>query len=325
MNFQYIIEKIKNTELSNYPFKHLEITDLFSKEDFEKIIQAPEIAMEPAKSDEELFNIAFATDYKIITFPGCTEDYKEYIKWHKDKRSSQKANTSCEGFGVVLRLQSTKSNTIGLLNDFFKSPEFIGCLAEKFNLNENECIYDSGIQKYLDGYEISPHPDVRRKALTYLVNINPSPTSFDDEHHTSFMHFKPEWNYVLEFWKGNENYDRGWVPWDWCETKKLQRQNNSMVIFAPNNDTMHAVKANYNHLSFQRTQIYGNLWHKQVVKIANPGWENYIITDDEGVIIDRCKKVLLNKTSIALERIKRVFTKSNHVQSTSTHAKKNIY
>ena len=134
-----------------------------------------------------------------------------------------------------------------------------------------------GIQKYLDGYEISPHPDVRAKALTYMININPSPTSFEDEHHMSFLSFKPEWNYVREFWQGNDNYDRCWVPWDWCDIKKQQRNNNSIVIFSPDNDTIHAVKANFNHLKYQRTQIYGNLWYRQPQRMAKPKWEDFLI------------------------------------------------
>lgn len=325
MNLSYIIEKIKNAEFSDFPFKHLEINNLFLEEDFEEIIKSQEIAMEPAQDDEKLFNLLFDNNYRIISFPGCTEDYKEYITWHKNKTTSHKANTSCDGFGVALRLQSAKSTAIGLVQEFFNSPEFIDCLAEKFNLNANECIYDSGVQKYLDGYEISPHPDVRRKALTYMVNINPSPTSSLNEHHTSYFHFKPQWNYVQEFWKGNENYDRCWVPWDWCDDKKQQRQNNSMVIFAPDNDTIHAVKANYDHLSFQRTQIYGNLWHKQLVKKPMPEWEDFIIADRKISILEESKKQLSKKVLTAMEKLKRIVTKSSHAKNTSTHSKKNIY
>jgi hypothetical protein len=171
---------------------HIEINELFSKNDFEEIIRSPEITTKVAQDDEELFDLLFACGYKIINFPGCTVDYKEYIKWHKEKISSQKTNTSCEGYGVVMRLESPKSTVIGEVQDFLKSREFIDCAAEKFGIKACECNYDAGIQKYLDGYEISPHPDVRRKALTYMVNINPSPTSSDDEYHTSYLQFKPE-------------------------------------------------------------------------------------------------------------------------------------
>jgi hypothetical protein len=277
MNISYIIEKIRSAELSEFPFKHLELNELFEKTDFEEIIQSQEIMMNFAKDDETLFAELFSSGYKAIAFAGRTDDYQEYLKWHKQKLLSHAVNTSCSSFGVVLRLHSPKSALITGLQDFFKSPDFVNCIGEKFNIQADECNYDYGIQKYLDGYEISPHPDVRAKALTYMININPSPTSFEDEHHMSFLSFKPEWNYVREFWQGNDNYDRCWVPWDWCDIKKQQRNNNSIVIFSPDNDTIHAVKANYNHLKYQRTQIYGNLWYRQPQRMTKPKWEDFLI------------------------------------------------
>ena len=44
---------------------------------------------------------------------------------------------------------------------------------EKFGIEYQNCNIDGGIQKYLDGYELSPHPDIRLKAATFMVNINP--------------------------------------------------------------------------------------------------------------------------------------------------------
>ena len=38
-----------------------------------------------------------------------------------------------------------------------------------------------------------------------------------------------------------------------------QSINNSIVLFAPNIDTLHAIKMQYDHNKFQRTQLYGNL------------------------------------------------------------------
>ena len=150
-------------------------------------------------------------------------------------------------------------------------------LAKKFHVDSAECHYDAGIQKYLDGYEISPHPDVRRKALTYMVNINPNPTSNSEQHHTSYLRFKPEWKFVEQYWVGNEKMDRCWVPWSWCEIVKQQTANNSLVAFSPKNDTLHAVKAGYDHLSHQRTQLYGNLWFEDCGTSATPRWEDFVV------------------------------------------------
>ena len=148
------------------------------------------------------------------------------------------------------------------LKNFIESKEFNLVLAEKFNLDLEQCSIDTGIQKYLDGYEISPHPDLRKKALTFMININTSEQAFKESYHTHYLEFKINKNYVKEYWKGNPYAERCWIPWDWCVTKKQQKNNNSIVIFSPSFDTLHAIKANYSHLKNQRTQIYGNLWYK---------------------------------------------------------------
>ncbi|MGD0731415.1 MAG: hypothetical protein ABR956_09120, partial [Terracidiphilus sp.] len=140
--------------------------------------------------------------------------------------------------------------------------------------------YDAGIQKYLDGYEISPHPDIRAKALTYMININPGTNSENREHHTNYLKFRDEFKYVQSYWEGHPNQDRCWVPWEWCDVVKVQRENNSMVIFSPDNTTLHAVKARYDHLSSQRTQLYGNLWYNWFRKREfdyTPKWEEFQI------------------------------------------------
>jgi hypothetical protein len=115
----------------------------------------------------------------------------------------------------------------------------------------------------LDEYEISPHPDLRKKALTYMLNINPSSSAKAADHHTQYLRLSPERMYVQEYRRGNPTVERCWVPWDWCVKEKEQREDNSIVIFAPSFDTLHAVKARYNHFEYQRTQVYGNLWHKE--------------------------------------------------------------
>ena len=118
-----------------------------------------------------------------------------------------------------------------------------------------------------------------------MVNINPNPAADAEEHHTSYLKFKPAWSYVQSFWEGNPRQDRCWVPWEWCEIVKQQRRNNSIVVFSPDNDTLHAVKADYSHLVFQRTQIYGNLWLKRNPADSRnkPRWEDYLITKNSGI------------------------------------------
>ena len=275
MRFQYILEKINTAPIIEDPFPHLEIQNIFEQADFNKIIESDDIKLPPAINDANLFDILFDKGYRIIEFPGCTENYKEYINWHSNKKITRKTNTACEGFGVVLRQENPGSEAVKELVRFLKSRDFVECLARKFSIESYSFTHDYGIQKYLDGYEISPHPDIRRKALTYMVNINPDIRSHSYNHHTHYLKFKKEFDYVRTYWQGNPEIDTCWVPWEWCNTYKCQTENNSMVIFSPGADTLHAVKADYDHLANQRTQLYGNLWYENSpATVFGTKWEN---------------------------------------------------
>ena len=46
---------------------------------------------------------------------------------------------------------------------------------------------------------------------------------------------------------------------------------------------MHAVKAKYNHLKYQRTQFYGNLWYKQEILKFKPNWQDFIIKSSKEI------------------------------------------
>ena len=283
MKFQYLIDKINSSTFSNSPFKHVEINNFFDEAHFNEIISSSDINIDPVSSDNDLFTKLFEKNYRIIKHAGCIEEKEAYIKWHKTKKVDHRKKTSNSGFGMALRLEETQSEAINDVMKFLDSDDFLKCITEKFDIDHNDCKYDNGIHKYLDGYEISPHPDIRRKALTFMVNINPHVNSEDYEIHTSYLKFKKEWNYVKEFWNGRIDYDRCWVPWNWCEIIKKQKANNSLVIFAPANDTMHAIMCNYDHLDFQRTQLYGNLFYNSVNINNRPEWEDYVISERERI------------------------------------------
>lgn len=264
MKLNYLIEKIKNAKFSDFPFKHIYIENFFEENDFKDIINSSDVCYLGLKNDEILIHSLLDGGYKIIKFPGCITDINDYLEWHDNKDSDGGNNflhTACEGFGMTLRLFEPTDSLISDVKSFINSPVFNQVIAEKFLIEYDQCSVDTGIQKYLDGYEISPHPDIRRKAATFMVNINPTQESEQLDHHTHYLKFKESHMYVQKFWEGNPNVERTWVPWTWCKTEFLQKKNNSIVIFSPDNDTMHAVKANYNHLKTQRTQLYGNIWY----------------------------------------------------------------
>jgi hypothetical protein len=272
--FDYLINKIIDADFSHQPFKHIYIDNFFSEEHFIKIISSREIKLSKSNSDDELFNNLFKNNYKIISFPGSITDHKKYIDWHSKRKTNIICHTACESAGMVLRLFS-EDEFLRKLSHFIGGNEFNTAIAHKFGINLDECDIDGGIQKYLDGYEISPHPDIRKKAATFMVNINPHDDSESFNHHTQYLKFKKSKEYIRHFWDGNPDCDRTWVPWDWCEKVFEQKKNNSIVIFSPSNETMHAVKANYDHLKTQRTQLYGNIWHKEDLTKSFPSWEKF--------------------------------------------------
>lgn len=282
--FDYLLEKVRGASFTETPFRHIEILNFFTPSDFDQIVKAPEIDIPVQSSDEAVFGALAERSYKIIEFPGCIVDKEAYLKWHREKAADYRTNTSCEGFGITLRLMKPQSPVVTDLFEFLNADPFRQVLAEKFGIALADVFYDGGIQKYLDGYEISPHPDIRRKAATFMVNINTGEGSENREHHTHYMRFKSARKYVQSYWEGRTCEDRCWVPWEWCDTVKEQQTNNSIVLFSPANDTLHAVRAKYDHLQGQRTQLYGNLWYHQVPVSAGPQWEEFDIRPRPAVV-----------------------------------------
>ena len=306
--FDYLIGKIEEASFVETPFRHLEINDFLSDTHFAQIIGAPEIALGRATSDRELCDSLLDAGYEPIKFPGCTTSIERYLQWRDGTGSYENVDT-CEGFGIAFRLTRTSSALITTLNEFLASERFLRALAAKFAIDRSTVFPDVGIQKYLDGYEISPHPDIRKKALTFMVNINPAVESEHLNFHTHYLKFIDEKRYVQEFWRHNPAYDRSWVPWSWCETVKQQTANNSIVIFSPGYSSMHAVRADYDHLMTQRTQLYGNLWYGErhsddvrdapIVDLPQIPWQGLVIDETRGR-----SQVMVGKGSIVKKAIR---------------------
>ena len=168
-DFGYIINSIKNANILTEPFPHIHVNNLFHEHHFRELTNCHEIYVEPTSNDSDLILSLEEKGYKSIKFPGSLTSKDEYVEWHSRRQSDNlnvildSKHSACEGVGYVMRLFSPSSQIIKDIQDFFGSNEFIGCIADKFSI-ENKITYDGGIQKYLDGYEISPHPDIRKKA-----------------------------------------------------------------------------------------------------------------------------------------------------------------
>jgi len=272
--FKYITDKILDAPFFTEPFKHLYIENLLSNEHLEMLQSCEQIKLNPANSTEELIKTLKNKGYSAIKFPGCTTSVKEYLNWYNNKQTDQVYNGDIvEAFGMAFNLENIKSQEIKNLVNFLNSDHFHQTLHKKFNITRESRV-TTRIQKYLTGYEISPHPDVRSKCLTYLININTESAVEKQNVHTHLLKFKPKYRTIYNYWESNPSVDRCWVPWEWCETKKYVSKNNSLVMFAPSNDTLHAVKLEYNHLPFQRTQLYGNLWYTKKVKAKEAYYQN---------------------------------------------------
>lgn len=275
-DFDYILEHIKNSEIIQHPFPHLDIKNFLSKEHLQLIINEKQIHFEEKKTNDELYKELLKNNWKIQNFPGCTTDWNNYKKYiESDKQYT--CNDPVENIGITFRLNCYKNDIIKKLIKFMNSNEFHKSLKEKFNIKEETTII-SAIQKNLTGYEISPHPDIRQKCLTYLLNINNNNEIENLDCHTHLLEFKDEYKYIQEYWEKNKDINRCWVPWKWCNTIKKMSENNSMVIFHPDNNppTLHAIRLKYNHLKYQRTQIYGNLMYKHYPKQKHSNYKDLI-------------------------------------------------
>lgn len=257
--FSYISEKVTKAKFISYPYKHLWIEDFLSEAHLNEILLDKQIHFDEVASTKDLVDKLSQTGYKVQNFPGCTTDVKEYLHHYKnDSFPPGRKGTPIESYGITYRLIDTKNNKIKGLVDYMNGPEFKKALEDKFEITNNTRI-DTAIQKNLSHYEISPHPDIREKELTYLLNINKDDRAESLPIHTHLLKFKDEWSFIEEHWANNKKKNTTWVPWDWCESCFETKKNNSIVIFKPSVDTLHAVKMIYDHTKFQRTQIYGNL------------------------------------------------------------------
>ena len=257
--FKYLSEKILGAEISTDPFKHVLIDDFLSEDHLNIIINDKQIHFNETSNTEELINLLLRNNYVIQKFPGCVTDVYEYLRRIKNNDwPHERKGNPVESFGITFRLSKYQNPIIKELVEYMNGGEFKGALETKFNINNPTNII-TAIQKNLTKYEISPHPDVREKALTYLLNINKDSSIDNEPIHTHLLRFKEDYQFIPEYWKNNLSKNRCWVPWEWCETGKMTNKNNSIVLFKPDIDTLHAIKLDYNHNKFQRTQLYGNL------------------------------------------------------------------
>lgn len=293
--FSYLSEKIKSKAFSTVPFQHIIINDFFTEEHFNLIINSPQIKTKEYKSNLEVVQGLKELGYKSEPFPGCITDEKEYINFANNQDKFNKnlikgyGKEVIEGYGLTMRLYDIRDQFLKDLMDYLKGDEFQNTLRDKFGITEHVDI-ETAYQKNLQHYEISPHCDTSRKALTYMINIYTNNHCTDLEMHTHLLKFKPEYEYLYSLWK-HSNYDLVWTPWKWCETVKKTNTNNSISIFKPSFDTLHAVKIDEPHFKHQRNQIYGNLWFEKAKKTGSKSWQELDLISDSIKSVSKSTKI----------------------------------
>lgn len=270
--FTYILDKIRQADFYDTPFRHIIIEDFLNQEDFQTILSDKQVHFEKCANTDVLLKTLREKKYLVQNFPGCTSSESEYLNHFKNNSfPKNRKGTPVSSYGITYRLSEISNAKIKRLISFLNSCEFENTLRDKFNL-KLETTITTAIQKNLSHYEISPHPDISSKALTYLLNINKEGVE-NLPVHTHLLKFKKDWAWISDFWKNNQHLERTWIPWDWCDTTKTTNLNNSIVIFSPDCDTLHAAKMIYNHNYFQRTQIYGNLMYSGSFSKRKLGWK----------------------------------------------------
>lgn len=271
-DFAYILDKIAGAPIQTNPFPHVVVADLLSKEHLQCILNDEQIHFEPQPDTRTLMETLTKKNYVIQFFPGCTTNAALYRKCLESGQFPQDKD-EVESFGMAYSLNKISNRLIDRLCRFFNTETFKQALLNKFDMGNVEGSIITRIQKYLTKYEISPHPDIRSKCMTYLININREGVE-NHQIHTQLLKFKPSKQYICEFWKKHPKIDRCWVPWNWCDKVKEISTNNTIVIFPPCSNSLHAVKLDYPHTQFQRTQFYGNIMFANPPKLKWVAWKN---------------------------------------------------
>lgn len=260
MKLSYLLEKINNAPIIQYPFPHLWIENFLQPAHLELLLSNYQLHFPPVNGLAELHKTLITLDYKIQSFPGCASSIEDYL-------NGKPTNKTVEGWGLCYRLNKIHNELIQKLISFLNSKEWHQSIKNKFEIKaETTCF--SAIQKQLDKYEISPHPDVRSKAVTYLLSINSKEYTGQDT--SLYIYDDP---HIPEFFGKHEHLNRCWIPWGYARLVKEVVNTNTLLMFPTSNYSLHAVKLDYNDLVSQRTQIYGNLMYSNPIKTKHIGYE----------------------------------------------------
>ena len=231
----YILEKIKSAKIIEKPFPHIIIPNFLEENDIENIIDNIEI--------DNLNQID--KKYKKVVYPGA-------------KSATEELTQRPTGVGLVYALKEEYSKNNIKLNKILNSEDFKNVLFKKLNIPINIDGWNVfQINKDLNGYEISPHPDITGKVITYQINLSNTDNLDNYDLSTKFHSIKPEClKYIDALSKKNK---RPWGKWEWFDKgKSIPYKQNTFMAFAPSDISYHSVKLeNYPQEKYQRTMLRG--------------------------------------------------------------------
>ena len=149
MLMDYILKKIEDAEIISKPFPHIIIPNFLEDYDLKNILDNIET--------DHLNEIE--KKYKKVHYPGA-------------KSSTEELTKRPTGTGLVYALKEDYHKGNIKLNKILNSEDFKQTLFKKLNIPKNINgwnVYQ--INKDLNGYEISPHPDITGKVITYQINL----------------------------------------------------------------------------------------------------------------------------------------------------------
>lgn len=286
--FDYLLDRVRDAEWVSEPFPHLEIYPFLSDEHLHDLVTDPDVTLPPFNSSRHLIKTLMTRGYEVQQFPGSITSIPTYLeeleKLPCHSREESIALNEMVGRGLTMRLKETKSDVSGSktysrLLAFMNSEDWRDALLNKFNITRETTIF-SAIQKYLKKYIISPHPDHKTKALTYVMNINrDEEAAARAEAGTNLFAIDPNNQWVERVWK-NCTFERAWIPWQWARRAKTINENNNMLVFSPHESSLHGIHLDYDHLQWQRTQLYGNAFYRHANGGVDVQWQTLLDMHD---------------------------------------------
>lgn len=246
--FPEVLQAIRRAPILRDPFPHIYVKEIFQPAFFRQLLDA----------------IAAKAVFEPAVYPGVSVDLKAE-NFHDHGLACANAQEVPE----LARLRAfLKSNAFSrTLLERFADPTAWGERGSAIPPEKHKFFADGrddfttvfDLHKDLPGYEITPHPDVEEKIITFLFYLTPN----DDLSRFGTMLCRPKPEHLADIAGrteprrdgliarltrsavGRYGLDQVWLPWEWFEIAKIaEARANSFVAFAPNAESYHAVRMN---------------------------------------------------------------------------------